>query len=113
MAGLDPAIHVLPPARCRTLFARGTCMPGSSPGMTPECVERRGLLRRLPLLADGGAGRKDQRLDDDWHGARALEDGADVDIIELLELDAVDRHDMVLELQLLEAMHADEAADIA
>ena len=51
--------------------------------------------RRLPFLSGGGSGRKDQRLDDHRDRARGRQHGADVDVVEFLELEAVDRHDGV------------------
>ena len=60
-----------------------------------------------------GRGRKHQRLDHHRHGARGLEQRADVDEVELLEDDAVDRDDRVRQPQLLAAVNADQPADVA
>src|SRR5580700_2961750 len=68
---------------------------------------------RPPILAETGAGRKNQRLNDDRHRARSVEDGADVDVVELLEFEAVDRDDRIFDLQLLAVMDADQSADVA
>jgi len=46
-------------------------------------------------------------------GTRAFEKRADIDIVEFLELDAVDRDDGLGKAEVFAAMHADEAADIA
>src|SRR4030088_1511975 len=78
-------------------------MPGTRPGMT-ECLRRRLDRFLLPLLPERRAGREDERLDDDRDRARALQHLADVDIVERLELQPVDRDDRILELHLLQEM---------
>src|SRR3981189_1178502 len=87
-------------------------MPGTRPGMT-ECLRRRLDRFLLPLLPERRAGREDERLDDDRDRARALQHLADVDIVETLDLQPVDRDDRVLELHLLAEMDADQPADVA
>ena len=74
---------------------------------------RPGMTVRLPILANAVARRKHQRFDDDRHRARGVEDGADIDIVELLELETVDRNDRVRKLHLFAIMNADQAADVA
>src|SRR5713226_7892599 len=68
---------------------------------------------RLPLHAERGAGGEDQRLDHDRNGARVRQHGADVDIVELLELEPVDRDDRILDLHLLAQMDPDQPAQVA
>src|SRR5262245_50672120 len=58
-------------------------------------------LRWLPFLPRRGGHGKDQRLDHDRHRAGVRQHGADVDVVELLELETVDRDDGVVELHLL------------
>ena len=69
--------------------------------------------RRLPFHAGRGARRKDQRLDHHRHRAGRRQHGADVDVVELLELEAVDRDDRVVDLHLLAQVNAHQAADVA
>src|SRR5438105_10333918 len=57
--------------------------------------------------------REHQRLDHDRHGAGGLEQRADVDEVEFLENDPVDRHDRVRHARFFAAMNADQAADVA
>jgi hypothetical protein len=83
-----------------------------------EDRSRRNLLRRHrllgnPFLAERGTGREDQRLDHDRHGARILQNLADVDVVELLEFETVDGHHGVRELHLFAQMNAQEPADVA
>src|SRR4030081_1441250 len=87
-------------------------MHGTRRGMT-ECLRRRLARFLLPLLPERRAGREDERLDDDRDRARALQHLADVDIVEGLELQPVDRDDRILELHLLAEMDADQTADVA
>src|SRR5215831_11889018 len=54
-----------------------------------------------------------QRLDDHRDGARGRDHLADVYEIELLERDTVDRHHRVRQLELLDAVDADQAAYVA
>src|SRR5882672_4657090 len=67
--------------------------------------------RTCGLASDRGARRKHQRFDYDRHGARGLEQRADVDEVEFLEDDPVDRHDWIGQLHLL-AVDADQAAHV-
>ena len=77
-------------------------------------IERPASSRRGRRDAtERGRCRKNQRLDDHRHGARRLEHRADVDEVEFLEDDPVDRHDRIWQLRLLLGMDADEPADIA
>src|SRR5215475_5771588 len=85
-------------------YFRGKCSTGSRRG------DRCGSLL---APAERRAAGKNQGLDDDRHGARALQHGTDIDIVELPELEPVDRHDWAGKLHLLAQMDADEAADIA
>src|SRR5438552_9035672 len=57
--------------------------------------------------------REHQRLDHDRHGAGGLEQRADVDEVEFLENDPVDRHDRVRHARFFAAMNTDQAADVA
>src|SRR4051812_33328344 len=74
-----------------------------------------GSLRRWdpPGAPQRGRSGEHERLDHHRHSARGLEQGADVDEVEFLELDAVDRHDGARDAQLLPAVDADQAADVA
>ena len=57
--------------------------------------------------------RKHQRLDHHRHRAGGVQHRADVDVVELLQLQPVDRHDRVGDLHLLAQVNADQAADVA
>ena len=59
------------------------------------------------------AARKNQRLDHHRHRARAVQHRADVDVVELLQFEPVDRHDRIGDLHLLAQVNADQAADVA
>ena len=52
----------------------------------------------LLLLRRGG---KDQRLDDHRHGARGWDQRADVDVVKIVERDAVDGDDRAFQFQFL------------
>src|SRR3954464_2847231 len=67
----------------------------------------------LPCDAERGGGGKDHGLDDDRNGAGVRQHRADVDVVEFLELEAVDGVDGVVELHFLTQMNADEAAHVA
>src|SRR5437763_11772863 len=67
----------------------------------------------MPIPADTGVRREDQGLDDDRNGARRVEDGADVDIVEIVKLKAVDRDDRIAEFHFFATMNPDQPADIA
>src|SRR3954471_3080825 len=67
----------------------------------------------LPVDAERGGGGKDQGLDDDRNGAGVRQHRADVDVVEFLELEAVDGDDGVVELHFLAQMNAHETADVA
>src|SRR6266704_4299154 len=77
-----------------------------------DSLSLRSRLARRPAPERGG-GRKDQRLDHDRHGAGGLEQRADIDEVEFLEHDAVDRDDRILHPHLFETVDADQAADIS
>src|SRR5438270_8881650 len=82
---------------------------GSSPGSIYLARARQACHRRmlvagfrgdrgncplwLPIPADTRARRKHQRLDHDRHRARGIKDGANVDVVEILELEPVNRDD--------------------
>src|SRR6266705_1378632 len=77
-----------------------------------DSLSLRSRLARRPAPERGG-GRKDQRLDHDRHGAGGLEQRADVDEVEFLEHDSVDRDDRTRQSRLLPAVDPDQAADVA
>src|SRR2546426_824696 len=56
---------------------------------------------------------KHQRLDDDRHGAGGLEQGADVDEVEFLQDDPVDRDDRIGKPGFLAAVDPDQSPDVA
>ena len=91
-------------------------MGGDHQGVRGEAgvtLRRRGRTLGLPVLADAFASRKYQRFDDNRHRARRVEDGADVDIVELLEFETVDRDDRISDFHFLAIMDADQPADVA
>ena len=64
---------------------------------------------RLPFSACCGAGGKDQRLDHHGYRAGHRQHAADVDVVELFELETVDRDDCVVDAHFLAQVNADLA----
>src|SRR3990170_27218 len=87
------------------------------PGMarSPE-GGRRSRLQRGVLLNGWGrerASREDKRLDHNGHGPRGSNQAPDVDVVELLELDPVDRHHGVGKAHLLLEVYSEQPSHIA
>src|ERR1700761_9462830 len=94
-------------------FAPSLCFKGTEKFTTFPYHDLASRRRGRSDPAKSRCRREHERFDDDRNGARGLEHRADIDEIELLEHDAVDRDDGVLQLRLFLGMNADQAADIA
>ena len=76
-----------------------------------EIDDRPSGLGWMPHL--GLRGREDQGLDHDWNGARRGYQAADVDEVELAQVDAVDGDDRNGEVQFLADVDPQQTADVA
>src|SRR3954454_18293673 len=72
-----------------------------------------GARSSLPIVAGAGARGEDQRLYHHRHRTRSGQHGADVDVIEILQLKAIDGNDRIIDLHLLRKVNAHEAADVS
>src|SRR6516165_2048043 len=56
---------------------------------------------------------KNQRFDNYRYGSRILQNFSDIDIVKLTQIEAVDRNDGTIEIQLMMEVRSDQAAHIA